>query len=120
MKNNTQELIQKLNTCLWQLGWTWTHPRIKAYLGIVSQKLKTAEFQSLVDVPEGYLSRLIKLVDLYYQCDKLLKLMKRTWQDPEIQQIINSYGYDGDSMPLEGYEALHKFLDDFWYDNYGF
>jgi hypothetical protein len=115
----SKELIQTLNSSLWQLGWNWQHPRIKSYLGIVAQRLKTVGFQSLEEIPEDYLQRLIKLVNLYYQCDRLLKLMKRSWEDQDIRSIVSSYGY-ADRMPLKGYEALHKFLDDHWYDKYGF
>lgn len=119
MTTNTQELIQTLNSSLWQLGWTWQHPRVKAYLAIVAQRLKVLEFQSLEEIPEDYLQRLIKLVSLYYQCDRLIKLMKKSWEDPEVQKVATAYGYVG-KMPLEGYQILHELLDDEWYDKYGF
>jgi len=115
----SEGLVQSLNSSLWQLGWNSQHPRVKAYLGIVAQRLQLIEFQSLADVPAIYLEKLIQLVNLYYQCDNLLRLMKRKWEDDDIKAIILAYGYT-DKMPLKGYAALHKFLDDYWYEHYGF
>ena len=78
MTINTQELIQTLNASLWQLGWTWQHPRVKAYLQIVAQRLKVSEFQSLEEIPNDYIIRLINLLKNYYECERLLKLMKKS------------------------------------------
>jgi hypothetical protein len=114
-----QELIGLLNSHLYQLGWTWQHPRIKSYLDKVANRLLVFQFQSLEDIPIDYLSRLNTLVEMYYHCDRLLKMMKKPWTDKDIQEIIVSYGYE-DKMPLKGWERLRSHIDDVWYNTYGF
>ena len=114
-----QELISLLNSHLYQLGWTWQHPRIKAYLDRVSNRLLMFQFQSVEQIPVDYLARLVRLVEIYYHCDRLLKMMKKGWKDKDIMRIVISYGY-GDEMPIKGYEQLKGYLDDLWYNQYGF
>ena len=114
-----QESIQTLNACLWELGWTWQHPRVQGYLEIVANRLKVLQFNKIEDIPEFYMQKLIKLLKLYYDCDKLLKMMAKTWEDADIKLIISSYSYI-DKMPVKGYEELYKFLDYTWYNEYGF
>lgn len=114
-----QELISLLNSHLYQLGWTWQHPRIKSYLDKVANRLLVFQFQSLEEVPVDYLTRLVKLTELYYHCDRLLKMISKDWSDQDVQKIITSYGYK-DKMPLKGWEQLKNYIDDIWYNTYGF
>lgn len=114
-----QELIGLLNSHLYQLGWNWQHPRIKSYLEKVASRLLVFEFQSVEQIPITYLTRLVQLVELYYHCDRLLKMMNKDWSDESVQNIITSYGYE-DKMPLKGWIHLRNHIDDVWYNLYGF
>ena len=106
-----QELISLLNSHLYQLGWTWQHPRIKSYLDKVANRLLVFQFQSLEEVPVDYLTRLVKLTELYYHCDRLLKMMSKDWSDQDVQKIITSYGYfaQGITVPKKVFCTLRKF-----------
>lgn len=114
-----QPILQTLNASLYKLGWSWQHPKIKAYLKIVAQRLGRLEFQNINEVPEEYLQRLATIVELYYDCNRLLELMKMTWSHPDIRKIVASYGHL-DRMPIKGYKQLYDYLNDIWYNLYGF
>ncbi|OKH16833.1 hypothetical protein FACHB389_35305 [Nostoc calcicola FACHB-389] len=105
------ETVKTFNAHLYQLGWNWQHPRIQGYLEVVAQGLKRENFQSINEVPEKYIQCLIKLMNLYQECIKMLKIVGLAWDSKEVQSIMQSWGH-GDRMPLKGWKQLHEWLID--------
>jgi hypothetical protein len=90
-------------------GLSWEHPRIQDYLKRVSKRNRQPQITRAKEIPSSYLGRLCCYLEIYTECERLLKESTLTWNSYEVRYFFEKYG-DREVMPLQGWSELLDYL----------
>ena len=71
------------------LGWTWIHPRMSAYI-VDLNKVYNRRFEAH-NLPEKHYVRLMNILSCFERINQELKLRSISWNDPMIVDFFNEF-----------------------------
>jgi len=110
VSDEVASLLRTIDGQLYLLGWSRQHPRVIGFINAINKKHTFLNLLGLEGVPPKYLKRLIEFLQIYSQCEQLIKKFRWDWDNPTITELTRDYG-GHNKMSLRGWKHLYESLE---------